>query len=97
LRRFAAELPNECWRPMSPTGPQPTAPRWTSSPSSTTTPAYWPPPERSSPAKAADVVETFHQGAAEPGAPTPMLTDNRATFTAESRQGSSAIELELIA
>jgi transposase InsO family protein len=48
-------------------------------------------------AKAADVVETFHQGAAELGFPASMLTDNGAIFTAESRQGTCAMELELIA
>ena len=48
-------------------------------------------------AKAADVVETFHQGAAELGFPASMLTDNGAIFTAESRHGTCAIELELIA
>lgn len=48
-------------------------------------------------AKAADVVETFHQGAAEVGFPASMLTDNGAIFTAESRQGTCAIELELLA
>ena len=48
-------------------------------------------------AKAADVVETFHQGAAELGLPASMLTDNGAIFTAESRNGACAIELELLA
>jgi hypothetical protein len=48
-------------------------------------------------AKAADVVETFHQGAAELGFPASMLTDNGAIFTAESRHGTCAMELELIA
>ena len=48
-------------------------------------------------AKAADVVETFHQGAAGVGLPASLLTDNGAIFTAESRHGSCAIELELIA
>ncbi len=47
-------------------------------------------------AKAADVVETFHQGASELGLPASMLTDNGAIFTAESRRGACAIELELI-
>jgi hypothetical protein len=48
-------------------------------------------------AKAADVVETFHQGAAELGLPASLLTDNGAIFTAEARHGTCAIELELIA
>jgi len=47
--------------------------------------------------KAADVVETFHEAAAELGLPASMLTDNGAIFTAESRNGACAIELELIA
>jgi transposase InsO family protein len=48
-------------------------------------------------AKAADVVETFHLGAAELGLPASMLTDNGAIFTAEFRNGACAIELELLA
>jgi transposase InsO family protein len=48
-------------------------------------------------AKAADVVETFHLGAATWGLPASMLTDNGAIFTAASRRGTCAIELELIA
>ncbi len=48
-------------------------------------------------AKATDVVETFHVGASELGVPASMLTDNGAIFTAESRRGACAIELELIA
>lgn len=48
-------------------------------------------------AKAADVVETFHLGASELGIPASMLTDNGAIFTAESRNGACAIELELLA
>jgi transposase InsO family protein len=46
-------------------------------------------------AKAADVVETFHLGAAALGLPASMLTDNGAIFTAQSRRGACAIELEL--
>jgi transposase InsO family protein len=45
--------------------------------------------------KAADVVDTFHQGAAEQGVPASMLTDNGAIFTAESRHGRCALENEL--
>ncbi len=48
-------------------------------------------------AKAADVVETFHLGVSELGLPASMLTDNGAIFTAESRNGACAIELELLA
>jgi transposase InsO family protein len=48
-------------------------------------------------AKAADVVETFHQGVSAYGLPAALLTDNGAIFTAESRKGTCAIELELIA
>jgi transposase InsO family protein len=95
-RRFQAELPNECW--------QADTTHWAradgtdveilnvvddhsrlliaSRPFITT--------------KAADVVETFHLGAATWGLPASMLTDNWAIFTAESRNGTCAIELELI-
>lgn len=47
-------------------------------------------------AKAADVVETFHLGVSVLGLPASMLTDNGAIFTAESRNGACAIELELL-
>jgi hypothetical protein len=46
--------------------------------------------------KAADVVATFHRGAATWGYPASLRTDNGAIFTAQSRNGSCAIELELI-
>jgi transposase InsO family protein len=46
--------------------------------------------------KAADVVATFHRGAATWGYPASLLTDNGASFTAQSRNGTCAIELELI-
>jgi SnoaL-like domain len=46
--------------------------------------------------KAADVVATFHLGAATWGYPASLLTDNGAIFTAQSRNGTCAIELELI-
>jgi transposase InsO family protein len=46
--------------------------------------------------KAADVVATFHLGAATWGYPASMLTDNGAIFTAQRRNGTCAIELELI-
>jgi transposase InsO family protein len=95
-RRFQAELPNECW--------QADTTHWqlvdgseveilnvlddhsrlvVASQAFVTT-------------KAADVVATFHLGAATWGYPASMLTDNGAIFTAESRNGSCAIELELI-
>jgi transposase InsO family protein len=47
--------------------------------------------------KAVDVVETFHHAAAELGFPASMLTDNGAIFTAEARNGTCAMEVELIA
>ncbi len=96
-RRFQAELPNECW--------QADTTHWAladgtdveilnviddhsrllvASRAFVTT-------------KAADVVETFHRGAAELGLPASMLTDNGAIFTAEARNGTCAIELELLA
>ena len=95
-RRFQAELPNECW--------QADTTHWTlaggaeveilnviddhsrllvASRAFVTT-------------KAADVVATFHEAAAVWGFPASMLTDNGAIFTAESRNGTCAIELELI-
>ena len=95
-RRFCAELPNECW--------QADVTHWTlaegaeveilniiddhsrllvASRAFNTT-------------KAADVVETFHQGAATWGLPASMLTDNGAVFTAEARNGTCAMELELL-
>jgi transposase InsO family protein len=46
--------------------------------------------------KAGDVVETFHLAATSWGFPASMLTDNGAVFTAKSRHGTCAIELELI-
>jgi transposase InsO family protein len=96
-RRFRAELPNECW--------QADTTHWAladgadveilnmlddhsrllvASRAFTTT-------------KAADVVETFHLATAGHGTPASMPTDNGAVFTAESRRGTCAIELELIA
>lgn len=96
-RRFAAELPNECW--------QADTTHWALADGTeveilnilddhsrllVASRAFVT-------AKAADVVETFHQGAAELGLPASMLTDNGAIFTAESRRGTCAIELELIA
>jgi len=95
-RRFQAELPNECW--------QADTTHWqladgtdveilnvvddhsrlaVASRAFVTT-------------KAADVVATFHLGAATWGYPASLLTDNGAIFTAESRNGTCAIELELI-
>ena len=95
-RRFAAELPNECW--------QADTTHWALADGTdveilnviddhsrllVASRAFVT-------AKAADVVETFHQGACELGLPASMLTDNGASFTAESRRGACAIELELL-
>ena len=44
--------------------------------------------------KAADVVASFHEGAAAHGFPATLLTDNGAVFTAAPRGGRCAIELE---
>jgi transposase InsO family protein len=44
--------------------------------------------------KAADVVASFHTGAAACGFPASLLTDNGAVFTAVPRKGQCAIELE---
>jgi transposase InsO family protein len=94
-RRFQAELPNECW--------QADTTHWAladgtdvevlnvlddhsrllvASRAFATT-------------KAADVVATFHEAAAQHGFPASMLTDNGAIFTAESRHGRCAMENEL--
>ena len=46
--------------------------------------------------KAADVVESFHNGAGRHGFPASVLTDNAAVFTASPRRGGRcAIEIEL--
>jgi transposase InsO family protein len=46
--------------------------------------------------KAADVVESFHDGAGRHGFPASVLTDNAAVFTASPRRGGRcAIEIEL--
>jgi transposase InsO family protein len=94
-RRFQAELPNECW--------QADTTHWAladrtdveilnvlddhsrlliASRAFETT-------------KAADVVATFHEAAAQHGFPASMLTDNGAIFTAEARHGRCAMENEL--
>jgi transposase InsO family protein len=96
-RRFQAELPNECWQADTTHWPLADGTdveilniiddhsRLVVASRAFVT------------AKAADVVETFHLGAAALGLPASMLTDNGAIFTAESRRGACAIELELIA
>lgn len=96
-RRFQAELPNECW--------QADTTHWALADGTdvdilnviddhsrllVASRAF-------KTAKAADVVETFHLGVSERGVPASMLTDNGAIFTAESRNGACAIELELLA
>jgi transposase InsO family protein len=96
-RRFQAELPNECW--------QADVTHWALADGTdieilnilddhsrllVASRAF-------GTAKAADVVETFHQGAADLGVPASMLTDNGAIFTAEARNGACAMELELLA
>lgn len=96
-RRFQAELPNECW--------QADTTHWVLADGTdveilnvvddhsrllVASRAF-------ATAKAADVVETFHLGASELGVPASMLTDNGAIFTAKARNGSCAIELELLA
>ena len=96
-RRFCAELPNECW--------QADTTHWALA-DGTAVEILNVIDDHSRllvasrafvTAKAADVVETFHQGASELGLPASMLTDNGAIFTAESRRGTCAIELELLA
>ena len=95
LRRFAADLPNECW--------QADTTHWAladgtdveilniiddhsrlliASRAFPTT-------------KAPDVVETFHLAAAAHGLPASVLTDNGAIFTAAYRKGRCLLETEL--
>jgi len=96
-RRFQAELPNECW--------QADTTHWALADGTdveilnvlddhsrllVASRAF-------ATAKAAGVVETFHLGVSQLGLPASMLTDNGAIFTAESRRGACAIELELLA
>lgn len=96
-KRFQADLPNECW--------QADTTHWTLADGSdveilnmiddhsrllVASRAF-----RTT--KAADVVETFHLGVAELGVPASMLTDNGAIFTAQARNGTCAMELELLA
>jgi transposase InsO family protein len=96
-RRFQAELPNECW--------QADTTHWTLG-DGTDVEVLNIIDDHSRllvasrvfvTARAADVVETFHLGAAEAGVPASMLTDNGAIFTAHHRNGTCAIELELLA
>ncbi len=95
-RRFQAELPNECW--------QADTTHWALA-NGTDVEILNVIDDHSRllvasrvfvTAKAADVVETFHQAAGTWGLPASMLTDNGAIFTAESRRGACAIELELL-
>lgn len=96
-RRFQAELPNECW--------QADTTHWALADGTdveilnllddhsrvlVASRAF-------STTKAADVVETFHEAARTWGFPASMLSDNGAVFTAESRNGACAMELELLA
>jgi transposase InsO family protein len=96
-RRFQAELPNECW--------QADTTHWTLADGTDVEilnviddhSRFLVASRAFVTAKAADVVETFHLGVSELGLPASMLTDNGAIFTAESRNGTCAIELELLA
>ena len=96
-RRFAAELPNECW--------QADTTHWGLA-DGTDVEVLNVIDDHSrlllasrafAPTRAADVVETFHLAAAEHGLPASMLTDNGAIFTAKARNGACVMELELLA
>jgi transposase InsO family protein len=96
-RRFQAELPNECW--------QADTTHWALA-DGTDVEILNMEDDHSRllvasrcfrTTNAADVVVTFDQAAQQHGYPASMLTDNGAIFTAEARNGSCAIELELIA
>jgi transposase InsO family protein len=97
LRRFQADLPNECW--------QADTTHWALADGSDVeilniiddhsrlliaSRAF-----RTT--KAPDVVETFHHAVSEHGVPASMLTDNGAIFTAEYRRGRCLLETELAA
>ena len=97
VRRFAAELPNECW--------QADTTHWGLADFSAVeilnvvddhsrllvaSVAF-------APTRSADVVATFRSAAGEFGCPASMLTDNGAIFTAEARNGRCAMETELAA
>jgi transposase InsO family protein len=97
IRRFCAELPNECW--------QADTTHWGLADFSdveilnvvddhsrllVASVAF-------APTRSADVVATFGAAAARFGCPASMLTDNGAIFTAEARNGRCAMETELAA
>ncbi len=97
IRRFAAELPNECW--------QADTTHWGLADFSdveilnvvddhsrllVASVAF-------APTRSADVVATFRCAVRELGCPASMLTDNGAIFTAEARNGRCAMETELAA
>jgi transposase InsO family protein len=96
-RRFAADLPNECW--------QADVTHWALGDGTeveilnvlddhsrllVASRAF-------APTRATDVVETFHHAAVTWGFPASMLTDNGAIFTAEYRKGRCVMENELAA
>ena len=62
-----------------------------------TTPACWSRPARSRRPRSPTWSRPSTSGVSELGVPASMLTDNGAIFTAESRRGACAIELELLA
>jgi transposase InsO family protein len=97
VRRFQAELPNECW--------QADTTHWALADGTDVEilniiddHSRLCVASRAFPTtKAPDVVETFHLAAAEWGVPASMLTDNGAIFTAEYRRGRCLLETELAA
>ena len=94
-KRFQAELPNECW--------QADTTHWALADGSDVEllnvlddhSGLLGASRAFETTKAADVVATFHEAAAQHGFPASMLTDNGAIFTAESRHGRCAMENEL--
>ena len=88
--------PTSAGRPTPPTGPSPTAPTSRSSTCSTTTPGCSSPPGPSSRPRPPTWSRPSTKAPPSMGLPASMLTDNGAIFTAESRHGTCAIELELL-
>jgi transposase InsO family protein len=97
LRRFEADLPNECW--------QADVTHWTLAGGRAVEilnilddhSRLLVASRVFAPTRATDVVETFHGAAVTWGFPASMLTDDGAIFTAEYRKGRCVMENELAA
>ena len=87
LERFAPTSRTNAGRPTSPTGASPTAPRWRSSTSSTTTPGSASPHARLMFTGTRRVTDVPRPRSHRHGLPPAVLTDNGAVFTAAPRGG----------